>query len=187
MKVVDIINLERDRKDKDKRNVVHLIRENGNWYRAHDWSAWLFKTFFVNEELQNDLRVTAKKMKDGYIDTWVGFPATSMDKYIPHDDSIEFRPIDNDMIDVAINIPDDIMDADVDDVFKAVDEWKNGFPLTEDKKGRKEDRNIENVRPKITRMSDIMASLLAFPIEEKSLIEQSEFLRDLRRQVANLF
>lgn len=187
MKVSDIITLECDRTEKEKRNVIHLIKEGGNWYRAHDWSAWLFVTFFQTEDSQNPLRVTAKKMKDGYIDAWIGFPATSMDKYIPRDESVQFTPIDDNVIDISISIPNDLMEAEVDDVRKVVDEWKNTLPLTEEKKQRNEDRNIQREAPRIMRISDIISSLISYPIEEKSPLEAYEYLRQLRKQVTNLF
>lgn len=89
MTIAEIIEIESARKEPEQWNVVHLLKE-GEFYRAHDWSAWLMSVFPFGEALNKPLHITAKRLKDGYIDAWVGFPATSIGKYIPNDGSVEF-------------------------------------------------------------------------------------------------
>ena len=80
MTIADIIELENNRKSPDTFGRIHFIKE-GNFYRAHDISAWLITMMPFSE------------LKDGYIDAFIGFPLTSLDKYIPNDGSVTFVPI----------------------------------------------------------------------------------------------
>lgn len=91
MTIADIIELENNRKSPDTFGRIHFIKE-GNFYRAHDISAWLITMMPFSEAIKN-VSIIAKKLKDGYIDAFIGFPLTSLDKYIPNDGSVTFVPI----------------------------------------------------------------------------------------------
>ena len=91
MTIADIIELENNRKSPDSFGRIHFIKE-GNFYRAHDVSAWLITMMPFSEAIKN-VSIIAKKLKDGYIDAFIGFPLTSLDKYIPNDGSVTFVPI----------------------------------------------------------------------------------------------
>ena len=91
MTIADIIELENNRKSPDTFGRIHFIKE-GNFYRAHDISAWLITMMPFSETIKN-VSIIAKKLKDGYIDAFIGFPLTSLDKYIPNDGSVTFVPI----------------------------------------------------------------------------------------------
>ena len=91
MTIADIIELENNRKSPDSFGRIHFIKE-GNFYRAHDISAWLITMMPFSETIKN-VSIIAKKLKDGYIDAFIGFPLTSLDKYIPNDGSVTFVPI----------------------------------------------------------------------------------------------
>lgn len=129
MKLAEIRQIEESRKD--QMNVVHLIQE-GAFYHAYDWSAWLMSKFPIGEAKSKPMAVTASKLKDEYINAFVGFPATSMSKYIPNDEIAEFKPVGDTQIDVVLNV--DLGDATVEDVRKMVDEWKDSLPLKQGKK-----------------------------------------------------
>lgn len=176
MTIAEIIELESARKEAEQWNVIHLIKENGEWYRAHDWSAWLMSVFPFGEALNKPLHITAKRMKDGYIDAWVGFPATSIGKYVPNDGSVDFNPISDTQIDVRIEIPAEIGEVSYENLNKMKEEWKASLQINEGKKQRREDREVSEVEPKIIRITDIMSRVLSFPLESKSPIEALGFL-----------
>lgn len=90
MTITEIRKIEEERKE--QLDVVHLIKE-GSFYHANDWSAWLMTKYPIGEAIHKPMVVTAKKLKDDYIHAFVGFPTTSLAKYIPNDGSVEFRPI----------------------------------------------------------------------------------------------
>lgn len=182
MKLEEIIKLENLRQEKSQHRTVHLLKE-GNFYHAHDWSAWLMVKFPMCEK---PLNVTAKRLKDGYIEAFVGFPCSSIEKYIPNDGSVEFKPASDTMIDVVL-LNAKIGEATEEDIRLQVDEWKESLPLQEGKKQRREDREVAEAAPRIVRFSDVIARIVAMPLEDMSPREAWETLRDLRRQVSSLF
>ncbi len=185
MNISEIIKLESERKSADTYGRIHFIKE-GNFYRAHDWSAWL-ATRFPLTDAWNGITIIAKKLKEGYIDAWVGFPVRSLEKFVPNDGSITFIPVTDTMIDVVIELTDDILATDPDEMRKTVDEWKESLPQTESKSQKRENREMAGVYPRVTRISDIISHIIAFPIESKSPMEAYDFLRQLRKDVAAIF
>ena len=125
MTIAEISKIENERNTPKDFGVIHLFSEN-NFYRAHDWSAWLMTTFPFGESLNKPLRVSAKRLKDGYVEAWVGFPVSSLGKYVPNDDSMQFNPVSDTQIDVTIHLPDGYEDANFDDIRAQVDAWKEG-------------------------------------------------------------
>ena len=82
MTIAEIVEIESNRQASDQYGVIHLLKEN-NFYRAHDWSAWLMTKFPMGEAKNKPLNISAKRLKDNYIEAWVGFPVASLGKYIP--------------------------------------------------------------------------------------------------------
>ena len=137
MNISEIQKLENQR-DASTMNRVHFIKE-GNFYRAHDISAWLVMTHPFGEAIKN-ISITAKKLKDGYIDAFIGFPVTSIEKFIPRDGSVSFEPVSDVQIDVVVMLADDVCESPIEDIRVAVDEWKQTLPLKADKPDRREIR-----------------------------------------------
>lgn len=181
MTIAEIIKMETEREG--SMNVVHLLKE-GNFYHANDWSAWLMTKFPIGEAVNKPMNVTAKKLKDGYIHAFVGFPVTSLGKYVPNDETIKFNPVSDTQADVILNV--DFGEATVEDIRKEVDEWKDSLPLT-DKKQRREDREIADVAPRFTRITDIVGRVLSFPLANKSPMDAWEFVRKLQQEAAAMF
>lgn len=186
MTISEIRELEGARKESSQFNVVHFLKEGGGFYRAHDWSAWLLKTFPINDVVAN-MSVTAKRLKDGYVDAFVGFPATSMKKYIPDAESSGFNPIDDNHFTVSVEIPTEIGEVSFDNLNRMKEEWKATLQLSENKKQHREEREIAEQEPRITRISDVLSRVISFPLESKSPIEAWEFLRQLRHQIAAMY
>jgi hypothetical protein len=111
MTIAEIRKIEEEREG--SLGVIHLQKE-GSFYHANDWSAWLMTKYPIGEAVNKPMTVTAKKLKDGYIHAFVGFPATSLAKYVPNDGSVEFKPVSDMQIDVTLNL--DFGDASVEDV-----------------------------------------------------------------------
>lgn len=181
MTIAEIVKIETEREG--CLNVVHLIRE-GNFYHANDWSAWLMTKFPIGEAVNKPMNVTAKRLKDGYVHAFVGFPVTSLGKYVPNDGSVTFTPVSDAQLDVTLNV--DFGDATVEDIRAQVDEWKESLPLT-DKKQKRDSREASEAAPRAMRLSDIVGRLLSFPLAEKSPLEAWEFVRQLQQQAVNMF
>lgn len=181
MTIAEIIKMETEREG--SMNVVHLLKE-GNFYHANDWSAWLMTKFPIGEAVNKPMNVTAKKLKDGYIHAFVGFPVTSLGKYIPNDETIKFNPVSDTQADVILNV--DFGEATVEDIRKEVNEWKDSLPLT-DKRQKREEREVAEVAPRAMRLSDIVGRILSFPLSNKSPMDAWEFVRKLQQEAASMF
>ena len=186
MTIAEIIELESARQQPEQWNVIHLLKE-GDFYRAHDWSAWLMSAFPFGEAAEKPLKVIAKKLKDGYVDTWLGFPASSIGKYVPNDGSVDFKPVSDTQIDISIELPADIGEVSFESLNNLKEQWKSSLPVAENKKQRREDREAHEQAPRIMRFSDILARIVSIPMEEISPKEAYDILRDLRRQVSAMF
>ncbi|MBQ0048439.1 MAG: hypothetical protein KBT33_13210 [Prevotellaceae bacterium] len=74
--IKQILQTENDRSD-DNRNVIHLYQE-GTFYRAYNWSAWLCHRYI------NQFKVTHRHFNSIEKSVlFVGFPVTSIGK-LPH-------------------------------------------------------------------------------------------------------
>lgn len=176
--------MESARQEAGQFNVVHFVKEGNGFYRAHDWSAWLLKSFPPNDLVAN-MGVTAKRRKDGYIDAFVGFPATSLKKYIPDAEQAGFTVIDDNHFTVTVELPAEIGEVTFDNLNTKKEEWKQSLPL-QDKKNR-EEREVQEHAPRFMRMSDIVGRLVSLPMEEISPKDAYNILRDLRRQAIALY
>lgn len=184
MTIAEIAQLESNRETKEQFGIVHLLLD-GNFYRAYDWSAWLLTKFPIGLAKEKPLNVSAKRLKDNYVEAWVGFPVSSLGKYVPNDGTVTFNPVGDNQIDVTLNI--DFGEATYEDVRAQVDEWKETLPMNEQKKTKREDREVSEAAPRVMRMSDILGQIISFPIESKSPMDAYEFLRQLRQKVAAMF
>lgn len=185
MTIAEIIELESARKEPEQWNIVHFVREGNGFYRAHDWSAWLLKAFPFNDAIAN-MGVTAKRLKDGYIDAFVGFPATSLTKYIPNAQTAGFTPIDDSHFTVTVELPVEIGDVSYENLNRIKEEWKANLKVT-DKKQQREERELQDKAPKITRISDVLSYIVSIPMEDISPREAYDILKDLRRKVSAMF
>lgn len=182
MKLIEIRQLEETREG--QMNVVHLIKE-GAFYHAYDWSAWLMSKFAIGEAKNKPMVVTASKLNDDYINAFVGFPATSIGKYVPNSEIVEFRPVEDTQIDIVMNV--DLGDATVEDIRKMVDEWKESLPLRMTKKQSREDKGVSKSAPRIMCITDIISRVISIPLEDISPKQAYDILRDLRRDISALF
>ncbi len=180
MTIEEIRKIEEDRAT--SLNVVHLIKE-GNFYHANDWSAWLMTNYPIGEAAKKPMVVTAKRLKNDYVQAFVGFPATSLAKYVPV--GTNFNPVSDIQIDVLLDV--EFPDSTPEQIREKVDEWKDGLNIQGGKKQHREDRDIREQAPRITRITDIVARLISIPMEDISPKEAYDILRDLRRQVSALF
>lgn len=188
-KISEILDIEKDRNEQDKWNIIHLFKEGG-FYRAYNWSAWLIVTFSYNDEVRKEtkdrkpLAVSRKKLKNSDDDfVFVGFPLKSLDKFIPG--NIGFNPITDTQIDVTINLSYDD-DTTYEILQEEYETWKDGIKISEDKS--KHEKTIsENVTIAPRSISSVMAQVLSYPLESKTPIENMEFISLLKSQLASLF
>lgn len=184
MTIAEIQKIENERTDKKNMVTVHLVKE-GNFYHANDWSAWLLIQFPIGEAKNKPMNVTAKRLKDDYIHAFVGFPVSSLAKYAPAEETAGFEAVNDNQLDVTLNV--DLGDATYEDIRAKVDEWKGQLPINDNVRQKRESREVAEVAPRVTRMSDVVGRLLSFPLARKSPIEAWEFLFKLQQDAAAMF
>ena len=191
--ISDILKIERTRTDKASWNVIHLFKEGG-FYRAYEWSAWLICVITYSDEVRKQtqdrrpLTVTHKRLKDGddsYI--FVGFPLNSMDKFIPQ--RTAFQPVGDAQIDVIIALPQptDGTELTYDRLSEACANWKTTQPIQEPRK-KDAASSVPGGFAAGKRMSitAIMADILAYPLEQHTLLDNTQYLSNVKQQLAAL-
>ena len=202
----EIFEVEKNREDVSQWNVIHLFRE-GSTYKAYEWSAWLCREHGTTDEhLQ---QVGAKRLNPVHRNVkntggsviFVGFPFASIDKFLPKTSQISFQPVDDNRIDISIELPADQFgdNLNYEALRQKFSEWKQSFPVKDEKKDKPSDgaqRTTEadellallaGSQAKPMRMSDIVAQLIALPVEDISPNDALKLLRLLKRQAAALF
>ncbi|MCQ2216654.1 MAG: hypothetical protein MJZ31_12150 [Bacteroidales bacterium] len=179
----EIVEKEQQRTGLEQMRKAYIYRE-GSFYRAYEWSAWLFVRHV------SDFKVTCRNMKSlEQPVAFIGFPITSAGKFMP--DGFQMQPNPDGTLDVLFPrhlIPDD---ADIEALAREYSEWKSSLPVSEpSKKGgeSREERLPVNSQSSVEPMSltAIMQRILAYPIESKSPLDSMAFLADIKQQLSHL-
>jgi hypothetical protein len=82
----DIVEIEHNRKGNASISTIYLFPE-GTFYRAYEWSAWLCCRYI------NEFKPTKRELKSEVGETivYVGFPITSLSRYVPENAKPLFR------------------------------------------------------------------------------------------------
>lgn len=177
--VKDIIEFERNRMVEGSNNIIYLFPE-GTFYRAYEWSAWLCCRYI------NQFKATKRVLKgeQGETVVFIGFPVTSLGKFLPED----ARIVANEDKSVAITLPISVFQEgeDAEALRDAFVHWKESVPLVTSRRGTvKEDlKNASDASPR--RMSEIMLRILAFPVEKKTPMECMNFIAEIKQDIAKL-
>ena len=173
----EILEIERNRNGDN--TSIHLFAE-GMFYRAYEWSAWLCVRYV------NEFKVTRRDMKNNEGDSivFVGFPITSLGKFVPEDAAIE-QGEGHVVLRLPIESHPELADgADLEEAFA---HWKGSIPVAAAPKKSGLRDELKGAGGEMPRhMSEIMLSIVAFPIEQKTPIECMTYVADLKRQIANL-
>jgi hypothetical protein len=186
-KFAEIISIEQQRTDQAQWNVIHLFKEGG-FYRAYEWSAWLIAAITYNDEARQQskdrkpLSVTRKKIRDSE-DTFafVGFPLNSVDKFIPNRTS--FQAASDSQLDITIELAWD-GDYTYDSLNEAFRKWKEEQPIQEPKT-RRDESDAPSTSSHLS-TSGIIADILAWPLEQKTPLENTMFISTLKQKIATL-
>lgn len=161
-------------------DTIHLFAE-GSFWRAYEYSAWLF-TRSIHE-----FKVTKRLMK-GIDDpvTFIGFPKTSIDKWLPKEAQIEKA----DEKHLIISVQGDVVEADSTEELKGMFEiWKDNIEVSAPSKqnsqntssGQHTDSNVKDIS-----ITGVMREILAFPIESKTPMESMLFLAELKKKLSKI-
>lgn len=190
MRLNAALEYEKLRQEKDSWNKV-ILHKDGRFYHAYEWSAWLIKTVVCTEEFQrqrNDNTILLAQQfitkNNNYV--MLGFPVESLSKYIP--DYVDVAGLDGDDLEITISLPQDD-DVTYEAVRAAFEEWRNGCPVKEHAKnaGKNVLKGVSQAAV-LSRsgMFQIVAQVMAYPVEKSTPAENIEFISNLKQQVAQL-
>lgn len=181
---LEIINQE-IRKDNDNLFKLHLYLD-GEWWRAYEWSAYLLWSFPNGLDEKERLKSTHKKVnktEDGII--FNGIKLSSFAKYLPCIDIDDKSVLIEDghmVIDVSKQYSDkDITLESYENIFK---EWKSKTPYKETTNKQKSVINSDNVN-ELSVMA-IMQKVLGYPIEDRTPLQNTNFISELKQELSKL-
>lgn len=204
-KLVDILQVERDRQETSTWNVVHLYK-TGSFYSAYEWSAWLIAVISFNDAVRmqtksrQPLAVTRIKMANTE-DTFcrVGFPLKSVEKYIPT--RTEFEAADDKHLVMSIPMPQptDGTPVTYERLADAVAKWKESQKLKEPKDARDGNPDADTdhqpaptpPKPKPTARTataqcggGILSQIMAYPLSDRTATQNIHFIQSLKQQLS---
>ena len=177
----DIVDAESKRETIEECRVAHLYREGG-FYRAYEWSAWLFVRHV------SDFKVTCRMFKNIEQNVaFIGFPLTSAGKFMP--DGFQMTPFADGSMQVIF--PSSMISDEVEPAALSAEyaNWKQSLQVTESTKAKRERTESDNamkVSAPAQSLTQIMQRVLAYPIESKSPLESMAFLADIKLQLSAL-
>ena len=189
-KIGDILDIEKDRTDNNKWNIIHLFKEGG-FYRAYEWSAWLIKTITCTEEFQQNrgdskiLSVSRYKTKNNdYV--MLGFPLESINKFIP--ESVEIKEEGENCLSIRIEVPGDKTFEDLNKEFKS---WRESLSIAEKKVSSIKEisnskRSLSFLESPEEKLNYFKTKILSFPTETSNLVEILTFVIELKQEMAKL-
>ena len=180
---------EKERKDISDWKTIYLYRE-GTFLRAFNASAWLLATFVYNDEFRKQVggkqplqvQHLMSKTNGDYI--FAGFPVASIDKYVTMCDKRDEN------CDVVVLTMCDIIAP----LFQTVEEYEEAYakylaslpPAKEKKDKPKQQQSFNSEDDGANVMAsgglfEILRSIVAYPLEEKTPLETVDEFRRLKR------
>lgn len=186
---------EKERKDISDWKKMYLYRE-GTFLRAFNASAWLLATYVYNDEFRKQVggkqplqvQHLMSKTNGDYI--FAGFPVASIDKYVTMCDKRDENS------DVVVLTMCDIIAP----LFQTVEEYEEAYakylaslPPAKDKKDKSKQQqsfNSEDDGANVMAsggLFEILRSVVAYPLEEKTPLETVDEFRRLKRLALRMF
>lgn len=186
---------EKERKDISDWKTIYLYRE-GTFLRAFNASAWLLATFVYNDEFRKQLggkqplqvQHLMSNTNGDYI--FAGFPVASMDKYVTMCDKRDENS------DVVVLTMYDIIAP----LFQTAEEYEEAYskylaslpPAKEKKDKPKQQQSFNSEDDGVNVMAsgglfEILRSIVAYPLEEKTPLETVDEFRRLKRLALRMF
>lgn len=190
-KLEDVFAQEWDRENPAEWNKIHLYKM-GDFWRAYEWSAWLISVVTYNEKVRmvtkdrKPLHVTRMRRTD--IDNatycFVGFPIKSVEKYIPKRETFESVDDKHVVITIALTTPTDDSEVTFERLKEAVEKWKENYDIKV-QKPKKEKLGAAPGPMAVARPTGagILAQIMAYPLAERTAVDNIAFISSLKNQI----
>lgn len=177
----EILEKEGGRGETTPFNAVYLYAE-GAFYHAYEWSAWLCCRYV--KEFKT-IRRESKGDETEHV-VFIGLPVGNIESYFPAN-AWNVTYIGKDIVTA---VPGELLpeESDFEALRKDFTNWKNSVPKAPSRKNnaslREAMKNTQSGTPH--RMSEIVLSVLSFPVEQKTPMECMAFVTELKQQIAGL-
>lgn len=187
----EVFKQEWDRENPAEWNKIHLYKM-GDFWRAYEWSAWLISVIAFNDKVRmttkdrKPIHVTRMRRTDVEDATYcfVGFPVKSVEKYIPERET--FGSVDDKhvVITIALPTPTDGSEVTFERLKEAVEKWKENYEIKV-QKPKKEKPSAAPGPMAVARPSGagILAQIMAYPLSERTAVENIAFISSLKSQI----
>ncbi len=193
-KLEEIFEIESDRHEPEKWRQIHLFKM-GDFWRAYEWSAWLIAVITFNDAVRmatkdrKPIHVTRMNRTD--IDgsyCFVGFPVRSVEKYIPERDNFESITDKHVVITITLPQPTDGSELSEERFQNAINQWKESTDITERKKKGKPEQegDVSQQSPQLLQGGGVLSQIMAYPLSERTAIENIQFIQSLKQQLSSI-
>lgn len=177
----EILEIEKKRNSQGPYNAIYLFPE-GTFYRAYEWSAWLCCRYM------NQFKATRREQKTELTDdtttVFIGFPVTSLAKYLPEG----AQTVTNDDKSVVISLSSNVFHETekAESLLEDFRNWKSAVPMAQPRKATLRDdvKGKADIQPH--RLSEVMLRVIAFPVEQKTPMECMAFIAEIKQQLTSL-
>lgn len=193
-KLEEIFEIESERHEPEKWRQIHLFRM-GDFWRAYEWSAWLIAVITFNDTV----RMATKDRKPIHVtrmartDTegsycFVGFPVRSVEKYIPERENFESVTDKHVVITITLPQPTDASELSEERFQDAINQWKETIDITERKKKEKPEQTGAFIQQPLQPLQGggILSQIMAYPLSERTAIENIQFIQSLKQQLSSI-
>ena len=187
----EVFKQEWDRENPAEWNKIHLYKM-GDFWRAYEWSAWLISVVTFNDKVRmttkdrKPIHVTRMRRTDVEDATYcfVGFPVRSVEKYIPNRESFESVDDKHVVITIALPTPTDGSDVTFERLKEAVEKWKENYDIKV-QKPKKEKLSAAPGPMAVARPTGagILAQIMAYPLAERTAVDNIAFISSLKAQI----
>ena len=186
MELKEIIEKENHRTEEDLHTI--FFHKSGDWWRAYEWSAYLCSIF---PKVGDDTKTLTSlhKIENSLDYVFVGLQLVSFDKYFPsvHKENV-------------INIEDGILKIDASLFLKEHNlpqeyltefkKWKDGITVKKEKRPKGDKKTLFHeydgkIIPHPSLMG-IIQEILYYPIENKTPLDNTVFLTEIKGKFLNL-
>ena len=161
-------------------NKINLFTE-GSFVRAYDFSAWLYLNVLHPGDKEFALQTTHRRTKDGTDYAFIGWPMSSMAKYIPPLLQAEVVGEKHSVVTI------DEVRALKDDTYpiQQYQEWLNTIPLKEGKAKKSDEKSVKGL-PREMSITMILQQVLGYDLSKHSPLEWGEFIMKIKEQLSKI-
>lgn len=190
--LAEVFEIESERHEPEQWRQIHLFKM-GDFWRAYEWSAWIIATVTYNEAVRmatkdrRPLHVTRMQRTD--IDetySFVGFPIKSMEKYIPERENFESQSDKHVIITIPLPPPTDESALTEERLTSDMEEWKESIPITDKKQKKDKVPQTPSVQPATQPTGGIISQIIAYPLSERTAIDNIQFIQSLKQQIVSV-